>query len=110
MRVGKRYFIQTPNLYFPIEPHFVFPFFQFFPFPLRAYLLSKFTLGWMRKAENYEDAMLDVRSIHLLTKKGLSTLFPGAQIYEEIFMGFAKSFTLYRGWDEASLGMDENGI
>jgi len=28
-RVGKRYFIQTPNKYFPLEPHFLFPLFQF---------------------------------------------------------------------------------
>ena len=31
MRVGKKYFVQTPNLFFPIEPHFVFPLFQFMP-------------------------------------------------------------------------------
>jgi hypothetical protein len=30
-RVGKRYYIQIPYLYFPIEPHFVFPLFQFLP-------------------------------------------------------------------------------
>jgi len=34
-RVGKRYWIQTPNKSFPIEPHFNFPFFQFFPLSIR---------------------------------------------------------------------------
>ena len=28
-RVGRRYFVQTPNKYFPIEPHFLVPGFQF---------------------------------------------------------------------------------
>ena len=30
-RVGKRYFVQTPNAYFPLEPHFLVPGFQFMP-------------------------------------------------------------------------------
>jgi 2-polyprenyl-3-methyl-5-hydroxy-6-metoxy-1,4-benzoquinol methylase len=38
-RVGKRYFIQTPNLFFPIEPHFLFPFFQFLPLDYRVTLI-----------------------------------------------------------------------
>jgi len=40
MRVGKRYFVQTPNRYFPIEPHMLVPLFQFSPLPSRYSLYS----------------------------------------------------------------------
>jgi hypothetical protein len=98
MRVGKRYFIQTPNLYFPIEPHFVFPFFQFLPVPVRARLLSRFDLGWFPKSATYQDALKEVRSIRLLTRKELGNLFRNAQIYEETILGMRKSFMAYAGW------------
>ncbi|WP_407357221.1 class I SAM-dependent methyltransferase [Methanolobus sp. WCC5] len=45
-RVGRRYFIQTPNYYFPFEPHFLFPFYQFFPQWLKVLLIQNFNLGW----------------------------------------------------------------
>ena len=38
-RVGKRYFIQTPNFFFPIEPHFIFPFFHWLPLSARLMLI-----------------------------------------------------------------------
>jgi hypothetical protein len=44
-RVGRRYFLQTPNFYFPFEPHFLFPFFQFFPLWFKGFLLQHFRLG-----------------------------------------------------------------
>lgn len=44
MRVGKRYLLQTPNLYFPIEPHFVFPLFQFLPLEVKVWLMTHFDL------------------------------------------------------------------
>ena len=33
-RVGRRYFVQTPNRHFPLEPHFLVPGFQLLPYPL----------------------------------------------------------------------------
>lgn len=48
-RAGKRYFLQTPNRYFPLEPHFFFPFFQFLPVSVRVWLLSRFHLGWHKR-------------------------------------------------------------
>jgi SAM-dependent methyltransferase len=49
MRVGKHFLVQTPNRYFWLEPHFLVPFFQFLPLGLKAYLLRRSNLGWIRR-------------------------------------------------------------
>jgi SAM-dependent methyltransferase len=90
-RVGKHYFLQTPNRYFPIEPHFVFPFFQFLPRFIRIELLRRFELGWMQRQNNPEHAARDVDSINLLSKPEVRDLFPGAKIELENVLGLAKS-------------------
>jgi hypothetical protein len=98
-RVGKRYFIQTPNRLFPIEPHFIFPFFQFLPINWQIWLVRHFNLGWMKKQSTNESALELIRSIRLLDKQELQRLFPGASIYEEKFLGLTKSFIIYSGWE-----------
>jgi hypothetical protein len=97
-RVGKRYFLQTPNLYFPIEPHVLFPFFQFLPISLRVWLLNNFTMGWYGKVTDKQEARDLVISTRLLTRKELSMLFPESTIYEEKILGLTKSFIVYAGW------------
>src|SRR5919202_5424479 len=47
-RVGKRYFLQTPNRFFPIEPHFLFPFSSSFPGPSEYSLYVASTLAGSR--------------------------------------------------------------
>lgn len=98
-RVGKRYFVQTPNLYFPIEPHFVFPFFQFLPVEVKLWLITHFDLGFYQKITNKKTALDAVTSIKLLNKKEFISLFPNAKIFEEKFFGLTKSFIVYDGWD-----------
>lgn len=97
-RVARRYYVQTPNRYFPIEPHFLFPLFQFFPQSLRVSLHSNFTLGWMERARSPQEATKAVESICLLSTAQMRRLFPEAQIYSERFLGLTKSVTAYGGW------------
>lgn len=99
-RVGKRYFVQTPNKYFPLEPHFLFPFFQFLPLKIRVWLLQNFKLGWFEKTPNEVTAREIVESIRLLDKREFLSTFPTAAIYEEKILGITKSFVAYGGWDE----------
>lgn len=97
-RVGKRYFVQTPNLYFPIEPHFLFPFFQFLPIDIRVWLFTHFDMGWYPKMSDEQEARDLATNTQLLSKKKLLNLFPKSNLYEEKVFGIAKSFIVYDGW------------
>jgi methyltransferase family protein len=97
-RVGRRYFVQTPNKYFPIEPHFLFPFFQFLPLEIKVFLISHFDLGWSGKLPNRKRALRQANSIRLLSRTELEDLFPGAEIRAEKFLGLTKSFMIMSGW------------
>ncbi|HEY5139334.1 MAG TPA: methyltransferase domain-containing protein [Methylococcales bacterium] len=100
-RVSKRYFVQTPNRYFPIEPHFLFPFFQFLPIDIRVWLLIHFDLGWYEKIPNQQIARDAVLEIRLLSQKELVHLFPEAKLFKEKLFGLTKSLTVYAGWHDA---------
>ncbi len=97
-RVGKRYFVQTPNRRFPLEPHFLFPFFQYLPSAVRAQMVHRFDVGWYKRIPDYEAAKAEVDSIQLLTRPKFEALFAGAAIHVEKLWGLPKSFVAYGGW------------
>ena len=70
-RVGRRYFVQTPNRWFPIEPHVLLPFFQHLPLGMRKRL---WRVG--RNDAPFED-------IRLLDRAQLQHLFPDGVIFRE---------------------------
>jgi len=93
-RVGKKYFVQTPNKYFFIEPHYALPLFQFMPSPLVYFILTKTKLSRMHRWDpQYARSYLE--EIRLLSLQEMKVLFPEGKVYLEKFLGMNKSFTLH---------------
>lgn len=95
-RVAQRYFVQTPNYWFPIEPHCMTPFFHWLPKPLRVWLVGRFQLGHWKKADTIDEAVRIVESARLLNRKMLQELFKDSIISTERFFGLPKSFIALR--------------
>ena len=90
-RVGVRYFVQTPNLWFPVDPHYGLPVVHWIPWSARARLLSTWKLGFKGKFETFRDAIEYAEFVNLIDRRVLSDLFPTADIFTERFLLFAKS-------------------
>ena len=97
-RVGRRYFVQTPNRYFPLEPHFFFPGFQFLPMRARVGLVRRFALGYHEPLPDPQAARRAVAEIRLLAPRELRALFPDGSLYRERALGLTKSLVAYGGW------------
>ena len=95
-RVARGYFVQTPNIWFPLEPHFLVPFWQFAPISLRAYLLQRRDLGWMKRQVDPLLARADVESVRLLSASELARLFPDGRIDREKIGPLTKSIVAWR--------------
>jgi 2-polyprenyl-3-methyl-5-hydroxy-6-metoxy-1,4-benzoquinol methylase len=93
-RVGKYYFVQTPNKYFFLEPHYLLPFFQFIPKKIGFWILTrtKLSRGYQWTSQNAEQYLDEIR---LLDRREIKFLFPQSKIYTEKFIGLKKSFTAH---------------
>ncbi len=91
-RVAPRYFVQTPNYWFPVEPHCMTPFFHWLPMPLRVWLVSRFRLGHWPRATTVDEAVRVVERARLLNRKMFQELFDDAEIQTERMLLLPKSF------------------
>ena len=91
-RAGQRFFLQTPNRYFPLEPHYLVPFFQFFPNWLQRWFHRHFTLGSVGRGTD-----ADFCWIRLMTRRELRQLFPNSRIIGERLGPFVKSWYVVGG-------------
>ena len=65
--IGKKYFITTPNKWFPFEPHYRLPLFQFAPKIIQKLICKLLLRG-------------EFGDINLLSYRQLGKLFPKARI------------------------------
>lgn len=91
MRLGDRFFVQTPNYWFPLEPHFRYIGFQWLPLSLRTRLLQRRSLGFYSRQPDFIEARKIVDEIRLLSAHEMSKLFEGANIIKEKVFGLDKS-------------------
>lgn len=96
-RVGRGYFVQTPNVYFPIEPHFLVCGWQFAPLAVRARLVQYCDTNWVDKQRDPVVARAIVESIRLLSEREMRGLFPDAKIHREKIGPLTKSLVACRG-------------
>lgn len=96
-RVAKRYWVQTPYRHFPIETHFVFPFFQYLPERWRRAIARHWPLSW--SAIFGLDPEAEAGFIRLLGRREMRTLFPGALLERETWLGLTKSLIAFHPQD-----------
>jgi SAM-dependent methyltransferase len=94
-RVGKRYCVQTPNRWFPVETHLLTPWVHYLPKRWQAPLVRRWTVWAMltgiqgeRKHFYIEHYLAGVR---LLDRREMQALFPRATVIPERFLGLTKS-------------------
>jgi hypothetical protein len=95
-RVGRSYFVQTPNRNFPIEPHLLTPFVHWLPNECQARLLRNFTLwGWITRPGAAARAGF-LNTTRMLSRSEFQSLFPDAELRTERFLGLTKCFIAIR--------------
>jgi 2-polyprenyl-3-methyl-5-hydroxy-6-metoxy-1,4-benzoquinol methylase len=93
-RVGRKYFVQTPNRYFPIEAHYALPFAQYLPKRLLFLLLTNTKLSRFKRWDR-QAAQQYLEEIRLLNESEMRMLFTESKILKEKTIGLTKSITAH---------------
>jgi SAM-dependent methyltransferase len=99
-RVGRAYWVQTPNRWFPVEQHLLTPLVHWLPRRWQRWMVPRFTLWALlvrpsadRRAFYLAHYLDDVR---LLSATEFAALFPGARVIRERLCGWTKSLVAVR--------------
>src|SRR5690606_12607316 len=82
-RLAPRYFVQTPNYWFPIEPHFRTLAIHWMPRPLQRVMVMGKARGCFHRASSLDEAHWMLSDSSLLDATEMQDLFPEAKIERE---------------------------
>jgi SAM-dependent methyltransferase len=103
-RVGKSFYCQTPNKWFPVEPHLGTLFLHWWPQLLRQFFLVRyFTLWGLMNRPGRKQVARSLAGIRHLTRGDLERLFPGATIIPERFLLLSKSYVVMHRYHQAEM-------
>jgi SAM-dependent methyltransferase len=97
VRVGRSYYVQTPNRWFPVEPHLMTPLIHFLPTSWRYKLVRRFSIWGLIAKPSDTECDDFVSSTKLLSVRDMQRLFPGATLEREKFLGLTKSIIVLGG-------------
>lgn len=84
-RLAPRYFVQTPNYWFPFEPHFRLPFFQYLPEWTRVEIIRHFAVGYFDKVPDSAEAWDIIKHHQMIGVRKMRRFFPDGDIsFEKI--------------------------
>ncbi len=94
-RVGRSFWVQTPNRWFPVEQHLFTPLVHWLPRSWQRVLVPRVNL-WSRLVPVSDDRRRFyiehyLSDIRLLGAPELRAMFPGARLIRERLLGFTKS-------------------
>ncbi len=95
-RLAPRYFVQTPNLHFPVEPHLVTPFIHWLPKSMRRRMIRNFTVWGLTKRPSQSYCEELWKELALLSAKQMQILFPDSRLIIERFLALPKSIVAIR--------------
>ena len=96
-RVGRAYYLQTPNFWFPLEPHYGVPFFHWLPEPTRIWCHATMNVGFAKRCD-FDEALARIDHTRIVSRRLLRHLLPDGTQESERFLGLSKSLIVYRDY------------
>ena len=88
-RLGVKYWVQTPSIWFPVEAHTGMPFWFFMP----EFIRLRFIKNWEEKLPDWTEM---VKGTTVLSKSEMRDYFPDGSMITERKFGIPKSYIFFK--------------